>query len=410
MDRRNQNDIDLLNNSAGRYDARERAERLSRNRQGMLENSPAAQKSAAVKTGAGQAKKSKRPYSEPPQERAPRTVQYSAPQTAAQKTKKRQSPVRTAPTGEDGQLQTRSERAKISAQNRKKRKKRREIFIILIALAMLAAFICILSTTVLFNTQKIVFENSAGRYTDEQLLAAAEIAVGDNMVRMPVKKLESKIETVLPYIENAVIKRSFPDTVVISVEYAAAALAVKNSNGCVLMSATGKVLENGAALPDSGVTLLSGVEILSCEAGKTAQFSGDGTLELCLELEKALSDNGIEGVSAIDISNRSDIKLEINGRISVLLGSASNINGRLAFGKEVIEKNLERAENAKLVIDLSEDKKAYVRTQENIDKMNESENATDNNSEAASGEQPSADTQENVTDENSAGETAEIVG
>ena len=56
--------------------------------------------------------------------------------------------------------------------------------------------------------------------------------------------------------------------------------------------------------------------------------------------------------------------------------SISKASAKLKFGKRVIDENLENNTSGHLVVDLTQDSTAYVRTKENIDAYNEAAGKT----------------------------------
>lgn len=281
---------------------------------------------------------------------------------------------KTRPTENNKQNipQSRGEKMRTSAQVRKQRKKRRDTFVLFCLFVFLLAVALILSLTVLFNAESIGCENAGVRYTDAQIIEVSGIEAGDNMFRLNKTYLEEKIEKELPYIGEAKIKRKLPDAILISVEYTSASLAVESTDGTfVLLNSSGKVLETGVQFLADYVAQISGVELLSAVEGETAEFTDEAMLENLTSVTKAFEENGLNQVTAYDFSDLNNVTVEIDYSIDVIFGKINQVEEKIAFGKEVILKNMNTAHSGKIIIDLTKDNVASVRTQNNIDAADE---------------------------------------
>lgn len=266
-----------------------------------------------------------------------------------------------------GSQASRSDNVRRSSAKRKDRSHRKSGFIYLVLILLVIAVGVGVSFTVIFNTENIVVENTAERYSDEAIIKASGISEGDNMPRMNVDHIADRIEKELPYIGKAVIKRDFSNTVTITVEYTKAAAAIETYSGYVLIDVTGKVLETGVAEPADYIAEIYGAQIEKAEPGKKAVFDGDDTFTYVTGLLSDFYNAGFRNVTLIDIGDLANVTVEIDYRISVKLGSIAKASSKLKFGKKVIDENLANPVSGRLVVDLTEDNKAYVRSQKNID-------------------------------------------
>jgi hypothetical protein len=93
-------------------------------------------------------------------------------------------------------------------------------------------------------------------------------------------------------------------------------------------------------------------------------FTDEKTLNNLLTIVGAVTENGIRNVTAYDVSNPTDIVIELDHRVDVKLGSVSSVAGKIEFGKEVIARNMAESGTERLIIDLTTDAKAFVRPKE----------------------------------------------
>ncbi|MDE6594213.1 MAG: FtsQ-type POTRA domain-containing protein [Oscillospiraceae bacterium] len=237
------------------------------------------------------------------------------------------------------------------AYNGRKRRRGRGYSGVLIFL-FAACIMLILSTTLLFNVENVNV-TGASNYTAQEIIDASGIKAGDNLVRMTSERMADKIEEKLVYIENAEITRSFPDTLVINVEASVPAANFICDKYILLISRSGKVLEQ-ITEPKAGLLnfmgtdpkggLLPGSEFESEDEHKTAVIN-----ELMEYYAK--SDNAAEGVTMIDVTDRSNISYTYDGRIVVKLGTINDIDYKMDFSREIVTKQIgERTEGVLTVL------------------------------------------------------------
>ena len=191
---------------------------------------------------------------------------------------------------------------------------------------------------------------------------------GESLLRISKKTIRSKICRTLPYVGDVAVKISLPDTVTLRVTYTQAKLSVAEPGGYTLLDSRGKVLQTGVAEPPDYAAVLTGVTLASAVPGETVAFEGENMFKYVTELTAAFEENGIDGVTAIDLSDLSNVVAELNYNTDLKLGPIAKAAEKLPFGKEVIRRTMQqsRGTSAKLVIDITGDT-AYVRSQDDID-------------------------------------------
>ena len=253
---------------------------------------------------------------------------------------------------------SRNERIKTSAQNRKKQKKIQNNLIIAMLMAVAIGLIgAFLSFAMQINTIEIT---GSERYSDKSVLAAAGLETGDSMLLMNIAAGESRIESGLPFIENAEISRKWPDKVIITLEDAVPTLAVDTGNGYILMNNSCKVLDTDAVVVGSAA-LIRGVTVEKAVEGQPAVFSSEVSRESFVALCNAFAEYGIEKISEYNLTAASDIVVVIDYRIEVRLGTLAGAVQKLAFCKAVIDKTVESDSKHPMIIDVTADGKAYAR-------------------------------------------------
>ena len=73
-----------------------------------------------------------------------------------------------------------------------------------------------MGATVFFRVESVVISGNE-RYSQEEIIAASGIQVGDNLYGLNKVRIDQNIRTSLPYIGDLTINRALPNTIVITV-------------------------------------------------------------------------------------------------------------------------------------------------------------------------------------------------
>ncbi len=259
---------------------------------------------------------------------------------------------------QENTAKSRNERVKNSSENRKKQKKRQNnliiVMLVVVAVALIGAFASFAMTV---NGIEV---SGSERYSDKTVLSAAGLSEGDSMLLVNLRAMEYKIESTLPYVENAVIKRSWPDKITVTLEDAVASLAIDTGDGYILMNNSCKVLDTDAIVINTSA-IVKGVSVVEATEGKTVVFSDNVSTESFVKLCNALSEHGIENISEYDLTSVSNISVILDHRIEVRLGTLAGAADKLAFCKAVIDETIASDKKHPMIIDVTADGKAYAR-------------------------------------------------
>ncbi len=199
--------------------------------------------------------------------------------------------------------------------------------------------------TVFFRVEQVTVSGNQ-RYTQEEIIAASGIQLGDNLYSLNKVRIDQNIRTTLPYIGDLTINRALPSTIQITVtEWEAVAQvaapgveqvaayqeeagekAVTTAQEPWLISVKGKLLE--PAPPDSAAIAVTGLIPLSPQAGSMMEVpEGEHTrLAALTALLEALGEAGMQSqVSNIRLeatqlmvryAGRFDVKMKLNADFS----------------------------------------------------------------------------------------------
>ena len=242
-----------------------------------------------------------------------------------------------------------------------------------VAVVVVAAVFAVLSLTVLFNVSEVKVAKAGKHYQPEQIIEAADVEVGDNMVATNWDRVKEKVEQKLPYVLSLEIKKTASGKITFSVVDDTATLVFKTSKGYALADANCKVLEIVKEKPkNNGLTLLTVKNRINADPGETISFADDSESILYDTIRTAIKNSGIGSITGIDISDPENIYLEYQNRYRLYLGNSEDIEYKLREAKKIIAEEDENDPNQIGEINLSILKKVYV---EKLDTLEETTTA-----------------------------------
>ncbi len=232
---------------------------------------------------------------------------------------------------------------------RKKLKRKKAIRIAIVAVGFLLIAGIIISPVLiltLFKVKSFTVEG-AGIYTNEQIITASGIVMGENLVFADLEEAAESIEKLLPYTDEVKITKKLPDKIIIRCSSTERAYAIGMANGLYAVTDSNlKVLEIVGKQP-AGVALIVGAIPYNADVGEIASFDViqegekedefvDENLGLLLEITGALSNEEMKDISLVNVSEKNDIYLIYQGRIVLNLGNNSDLTSKLSLGNKVI--------------------------------------------------------------------------
>ena len=211
----------------------------------------------------------------------------------------------------------------------------RKILFGTVAVVVVAAVFAVLSLTVLFNVSEVKVAKAGKHYQPEQIIEAADVDVGDNMVATNWDRVKEKVEQKLPYVLSLEIKKTASGKITFSVVDDTATLVFKTSKGYALADANCKVLEIVKEKPkNKGLTLLTVKNRINADPGETISFADDSESILYDTIRTAIKNSGIGNITGIDISDPENIYLEYQSRYRLYLGNSEDIEYKLREAKK----------------------------------------------------------------------------
>ena len=226
-----------------------------------------------------------------------------------------------------------------------KKRRIKKLVALILGIIIIIAVAVTLSLTVFFRIDNVAVTGDE-IYNNEDVIAASQINIGDNMFMTSKKKTASGIECTLPYVESAEIKRNLSGTITIKITAATAKLAI----------------DNGDSFGD-GIIIIDSSPVISAVPGETVEFQDNDDLGIIKNVLTLLESNELSGITSIDVSNHSNIKLVYKERVTVLLGLSSSVNDKMDFVKAALTRLDSDNPDFTGSIDFTIDKKAYLSPQ-----------------------------------------------
>lgn len=225
-----------------------------------------------------------------------------------------------------------------AVRDRKRKRRRRGRFGFLYKLLSFVLILAALTvgSMIFFRVDEVAVSGNS-RYTAEQVIAASGIEQGDSLVMLDQDRVGMDILQKLPYVDTVNIRRSLPQTVVITVSESGAAACIECEGTWWLLNYRGKILER--APQERTGAAITGITPLRPTAGTKLAVSEEesGKLESLLQLLSALQEEELlEKVSAIDLTYESRITFTFDERYTVKLPMTTDFQKKMRALSQVV--------------------------------------------------------------------------
>lgn len=247
----------------------------------------------------------------------------------------------------------------MARRRRYNRKRRRGSFAFLYKLL---AFVLIcgaigLALAMFFKIEDIEISGSS-RYTNQQITAAAEVRVGDNLFFLNKYDAAARIRRQLPYVETVQFRRVLPNKLVVQVTECQDPVAIKQDGTVYLLCDRGNIVDTVSAAKWSQYIQIEGLTLLDPQVGAEARAAAtqQSVLERLLTILTLLDDKGmLHQVQVIDLSDAARITIRYADRFDVQFLWDADFDYKLDYLAAVVDK-LE--DNEKGTIDMTQEGKA----------------------------------------------------
>ena len=241
--------------------------------------------------------------------------------------------------------------------NRKKtRRDSKSAAVYVPAAAVVIVLLLIFGTNAFLKVMRVEVEG-ASRYTDEEIIEAAEISLGRNLMFIDLSAASKRIAGAMPYISGVKMTRMLPDAIRIEITESTALAFIDFHDDILIIDSAGRVLERTDAIP-RGLLEIRGFIPVDPEAGSIMKTELGDEMRLryltdvlaALEKSEARAD-----VLYIDVASIGNITVGYTERFRVVLGSSNNALHKLDQLPWIVDKiNKDNAPDETGVINMSD--------------------------------------------------------
>jgi len=208
------------------------------------------------------------------------------------------------------------------------------LMVLLIAVALVGA------CTVFFRVEFVEVEGNE-RYTEEQILAAASVNMGENLILTQKDLIAQRLYDALPYVDQVTVRKRFPTTLrlILKETAPAAAIATEDESSWWLIDGKGKVLEQIDAATAEYYTRVLGLYAVSPQIGQPVDVGEGHVTQLngLLGLLQVLQERGMTGkINSINASSRTELVMVYEGRIQAKLLNNVDFNRKILVLEEIL--------------------------------------------------------------------------
>lgn len=196
---------------------------------------------------------------------------------------------------------------------------------------LLAAVAVVAALTLFFKVEEITVVG-ANRYQAEDIIAAAGVEAGDNLILLNRYGISQRIYTSLPYITDVRPKPQFPDTLLIEVTETHPVAAIESAGFWWLVNSGGKILEMVDSMAAADYLAITGVqaEDLAVSGHLKLPEESPMTAERLCELLAAMEERSMLGrADNLDLSDPEILILNYDGRFRVEMYYDANLAFKL---------------------------------------------------------------------------------
>lgn len=250
------------------------------------------------------------------------------------------------------------------------RRTRRRRFLGMLAVLAVLAIGAFVSVNLLFKVAIFRVENfdhstpaDTGIYTEEEIVSALNIEKNSNLFAFSTAEKTKELQAQFPYLDKVEVTVQMPATVVVRLTPATERFTCMYSGGWMVLSDALRILRLEVSQPE-GLILLNaklpdnfspaiGQQVIpetynsllahtessaeSDSADATPESAQPTVTDIVTQLWRLLQDDGLlDGLTALDISDTSQLSFTYQGRVDVLLGNSSSLDYKLRLAAKIL--------------------------------------------------------------------------
>lgn len=211
-------------------------------------------------------------------------------------------------------------------------------FVVLVLMSILLV-LCLFFFARRFLTVQSFSVSGISEYELEELVAASGVKRGARLYLLDTDEIEERMLAKCPYLSSVEVKRKFPNKLLFEVEGRLGLWYIEVAGARYTLDGDLSVIDESR--DTENMTRLELPNLKSAIAGELPSFGASETeVKKTLELISALRESPIKSrLSAADLSDRTNITLEVDGRYAALLGDATDFDSKLRVLLEVLEQD-----------------------------------------------------------------------
>ena len=215
---------------------------------------------------------------------------------------------------------------------RRKRNVKLYVFVILVLSLGLGV---LLSVTLLFNIDKINIIGDEVDYSEENIIKASGVKIGDNLVRLDAQEVRGKILASMIFVEDAKLDKKYPDTLEISLVKCVESACVECKDGYMIISKKGKLLEK-TDKAKKDLLVIKGFEPKDFKPGEFIESTDEQKTNIYHEIMEGIEKYKDTPVTMVDMTDKYSIIINYDNRIDFKMGNSNEIAYKMNLANTVL--------------------------------------------------------------------------
>lgn len=235
--------------------------------------------------------------------------------------------------------------------HKRNRRRRKNMLGYYVLVAVLATGIAAsLSVTLLFNVHEVEITGLDGSsYTEEEIVSSSGISRGDNLVRMNTENIRTDMLNGLLMIDDVKIKKAFPHKIQMDIVPSIETAYVECSGGYVLISENWRIIGQREKVENKDLIVVKGFECVTSEEKTTLASNDHDKGEILKNILDEIKKQNIEKMVSVDITDKYDIELNYDNRITIKIEKPDDIEYKLKYAYKIITDELRENKNGYLI-------------------------------------------------------------
>ncbi|MBP5236639.1 MAG: FtsQ-type POTRA domain-containing protein [Clostridia bacterium] len=253
-----------------------------------------------------------------------------------------------------------------SKKQNKKNKKKKKIRNKPLTVFLLAAAVIIVALILAFVFLRISAVRFEGNrlYSEEELLEASRIRIGERMYGIDKKEISETIIRNCPYVKSVRITRTLPGTLNVKIEEYDAGFYVEIGDEYYVLGENLIVLEremNYENVKRRGLILLDAGNILSAVVGQPLKLAAGSDTETVKNVMSAAVESNVYGrMTRLNVRDKYNIFAVCDELYKLILGDSRDITVKLNLGGKILEDSMFDGNVTRAQVDLSDPEECGV--------------------------------------------------